>query len=203
MTGGESGPLAQKPRGPIETVVAKVGDVADEIKNKTVSTVTGIKDWFSAAGDKLLGRDKPGHHRRLRAACRHPGDGILGLTRQRVPQAQPACRSDLRGWPLRCRLAAGKEQGRAVPKILIAFVFVLVAVGSRVAQAQPQACVLDCMAKDQFCQTPCFDKATQCRAACKAGDRKCVRACKCAQRACVKPCTTDYKKCAVACNKRR
>jgi len=58
-SGGESGPLAQKPRGPIETVVATVGDVADEIKNKTVSTVVGIKDWFSAAGDKLLGRDKP------------------------------------------------------------------------------------------------------------------------------------------------
>ena len=54
---GEAAAL-QKPRGPIETVVAKVGGVADEIKNKTVSTVTGIKDWFSAAGDKLLGRDK-------------------------------------------------------------------------------------------------------------------------------------------------
>jgi hypothetical protein len=50
----------QKPRGPIETVVATVGDVADDIKNKTVSTVVGIKDWFSAAGDKLLGRGKPG-----------------------------------------------------------------------------------------------------------------------------------------------
>jgi beta-glucosidase-like glycosyl hydrolase len=52
-------PPVQKPRGPIETVVATVGGVADEIKNKTVSTVVGIKDWFSAAGDKLLGRDKP------------------------------------------------------------------------------------------------------------------------------------------------
>jgi len=58
-SGGEGGSLPQKPRGPIETVVATVGDVADEIKNKTVSTVVGIKDWFSAAGDKLLGRDKP------------------------------------------------------------------------------------------------------------------------------------------------
>lgn len=58
-SGDESGALAQKPRGPIETVVATVGGVADEIKNKTVSTVVGIKDWFSAAGDKLLGRDKP------------------------------------------------------------------------------------------------------------------------------------------------
>ena len=48
-----------KPRGPIETVVATVGGVADDIKNKTVSTVVNIKDWFSAAGDKLLGRDKP------------------------------------------------------------------------------------------------------------------------------------------------
>jgi hypothetical protein len=56
-SGGESG--VRKQRGPIEVVVATVGDVADEIKNKTVSTVTGIKDWFSAAGDKLLGRDKP------------------------------------------------------------------------------------------------------------------------------------------------
>ena len=55
--GGESAPVVRKPRGPIETVVAKVGDVADEIKNKAVGTVTGIKDWFSAAGDKLLGRD--------------------------------------------------------------------------------------------------------------------------------------------------
>jgi Skp family chaperone for outer membrane proteins len=52
-------PPVQKPRGPIETVVATVGGVADDIKNKTVSTVVGIKDWFSAAGDKLLGRDKP------------------------------------------------------------------------------------------------------------------------------------------------
>jgi hypothetical protein len=52
-------PPVQRPRGPIETVVATVGGVADEIKNKTVSTVVGIKDWFSAAGDKLLGRDKP------------------------------------------------------------------------------------------------------------------------------------------------
>ena len=40
-------------------MVATVGGVADEIKNKTVSTVTGIKDWFSAAGGKLLGRDRP------------------------------------------------------------------------------------------------------------------------------------------------
>ena len=55
---GENAPV-QKPRGPIETVVATVGDVADGIKNKTVSTVVGIKDWFSAAGDKLLGRGKP------------------------------------------------------------------------------------------------------------------------------------------------
>jgi hypothetical protein len=52
-------PPVQKPRGPIEAVVATVGGVADEIKNKTVSTVVGIKDWFSAAGDRLLGRDKP------------------------------------------------------------------------------------------------------------------------------------------------
>ncbi|HKY87847.1 MAG TPA: hypothetical protein VJL90_13885 [Pseudorhodoplanes sp.] len=52
-------PPVAKPRGPIETVVATVGGVADEIKNKTVSTVVGIKDWFSAAGDKLLGRDRP------------------------------------------------------------------------------------------------------------------------------------------------
>jgi hypothetical protein len=52
-------PPVVKPRGPIETVVATVGGVADDIKNKTVSTVVGIKDWFSAAGDKLLGRDKP------------------------------------------------------------------------------------------------------------------------------------------------
>lgn len=57
-SGGESAPLVRRPRGPIETVVAKVGDVADEIKNKTVSAVTDIKDWFSAAGDKLLGRDR-------------------------------------------------------------------------------------------------------------------------------------------------
>ncbi len=57
--GDENGALAQKPRGPIETVVATVGGVADEIKNKTVSTVVGIKDWLSAAGDKLLGRDRP------------------------------------------------------------------------------------------------------------------------------------------------
>jgi hypothetical protein len=56
---GENAPV-QKPRGPIETVVATVGDVADDIKNKTVSTVVGIKDWFSAAGDKLLGRGRPG-----------------------------------------------------------------------------------------------------------------------------------------------
>ena len=52
-------PPVVKPRGPIETVVATVGGVADDIKNKTVSTVVGIKDWFSSAGDKLLGRDRP------------------------------------------------------------------------------------------------------------------------------------------------
>jgi len=55
--GSESGPLV-KPRGPIETVVAKAGDLAGEIKDKAVATVIDIKDWFSAAGDKLLGRDK-------------------------------------------------------------------------------------------------------------------------------------------------
>ncbi len=57
VAGSESGPLV-KPRGPIETVVAKAGDLAGEIKDKAVATVTDIKDWFSAAGDKLLGRDK-------------------------------------------------------------------------------------------------------------------------------------------------
>ena len=84
-----------------------------------------------------------------------------------------------------------------MPRILIALFFGLMLAGLArgPAQAQPAACILDCMAKDQFCQTPCFNTATQCRAACKTGDRKCVRAC-------VKPCTTDYKKCAVACNKR-
>ena len=41
---------------PIGTRTREVGE---EIKNKTVSTVTGINDWFSAAGDKLLGRDRP------------------------------------------------------------------------------------------------------------------------------------------------
>jgi hypothetical protein len=56
--GSESGPPVQKPRGPIETVVAKAGDLAGEIKDKAVATVTDIKEWFSAAGEKLLGRDK-------------------------------------------------------------------------------------------------------------------------------------------------
>jgi hypothetical protein len=56
VTGGESGPLVSEPRGPIEMVVAKVGGVAGEIKNKAVAAVTDIKGWFSAAGDKLLGR---------------------------------------------------------------------------------------------------------------------------------------------------
>ena len=56
VTGGESGPLVSQPRGPIETVVAKVGDVAGEIKTRAVATVVDIKDWFSAAGDRLLGR---------------------------------------------------------------------------------------------------------------------------------------------------
>lgn len=55
-SGGESAPLVRKPRGPIETVVATVGDVADGIKSTAVSTVTGIKDWFAAAGDRVLGR---------------------------------------------------------------------------------------------------------------------------------------------------
>jgi hypothetical protein len=88
-----------------------------------------------------------------------------------------------------------------VRRILIAFVFAVAWGG--VAQAQPQACVLDCMGKNQFCQTPCFDAAKQGRAVCQAGDRKCVRAAKSSQRACVKPCSADYKKCATACNKRK
>ena len=58
-SGGESGPLvANKPRGPIEAVVATVGDVTTGIKNKAVATVTGITDWFASTGDKLLGREK-------------------------------------------------------------------------------------------------------------------------------------------------
>jgi hypothetical protein len=47
-----------KPRGPIETVVATVGEVTTGIKDKAVATVTGITDWFASAGDKLLGREK-------------------------------------------------------------------------------------------------------------------------------------------------
>lgn len=58
VSDGESGPLVAKPRGPIETVVATVGDVTTGIKNKAVATVTGITDWFASAGDKLLGREK-------------------------------------------------------------------------------------------------------------------------------------------------
>ena len=58
VSGGESGPLVAKPRGPIETVVATVGDVTTGIKNKAVATVTGITDWFASTGDKLLGREK-------------------------------------------------------------------------------------------------------------------------------------------------
>jgi colicin import membrane protein len=58
VSGSESGPLVAKPRGPIETVVATVGDVTTGIKNKAVATVTGITDWFASAGDKLLGREK-------------------------------------------------------------------------------------------------------------------------------------------------
>lgn len=44
-----------KPRGPADAVAATVG----EIKEKTVSAIAGIKDWFIAAGDKLLGRPQP------------------------------------------------------------------------------------------------------------------------------------------------
>jgi hypothetical protein len=51
-------PPPRKPQNPIEAVVMKVGDVAGDIKNTAVSTVTGIKDWFAATGDKLLGRDR-------------------------------------------------------------------------------------------------------------------------------------------------
>lgn len=58
VSDGESGPLVAKPRGPIETVVATVGDVTTGIKNKAVATVTGITDWFASAGDRLLGREK-------------------------------------------------------------------------------------------------------------------------------------------------
>ena len=58
VSGGESGPLVAKPRGPIETVVAKVGDVTNGIKNTALATVTGITDWFASTGDKLLGRER-------------------------------------------------------------------------------------------------------------------------------------------------
>ena len=58
VSGGESGPLVGKPRGPIETVVAKVGDVTNGIKNTAVATVTGITGWFASTGDKLFGREK-------------------------------------------------------------------------------------------------------------------------------------------------
>jgi hypothetical protein len=58
VAGSESGPLVTEPRGPIETVVAKVGDVTTSIKNTAVETVSGITGWFSSAGDKLLGRNR-------------------------------------------------------------------------------------------------------------------------------------------------
>jgi len=58
VAGGESGPLVGKPKGPIETVVAKVGDVTNGIKNTALSTVTGITGWFASTGDKLFGREK-------------------------------------------------------------------------------------------------------------------------------------------------
>lgn len=54
VTGGDSAPAVEKPRGPIQAMVATVG----KIKDKAVETVTGIRDWFSAAGDRLLGREK-------------------------------------------------------------------------------------------------------------------------------------------------
>lgn len=50
---------AAQPRGPIETVVAKVGDVTNGIKNTALATVNGITGWFASTGDKLFGRDKP------------------------------------------------------------------------------------------------------------------------------------------------
>ncbi len=58
VAGGESGPLVAEPLGPIEAAVAKASAFTGEIKDKAVATVTDIKDWFAAAGDKLLGRDK-------------------------------------------------------------------------------------------------------------------------------------------------
>ena len=50
-----------------------------------------------------------------------------------------------------------------MPRILIAFVFIVavIAAWAGLAQAQPQACILDCMAKNQLCQTPCFDAANE------------------------------------------
>jgi hypothetical protein len=86
-------------------------------------------------------------------------------------------------------------------RILFAFAFIVGSAGA--ASAQPQACVLDCLAKNEFCQTPCFEAVTKSRAACAPKDRKCVRAAKSAQRACVKPCSAEYRTCATACNKRR
>ena len=168
-------PPVAKPRGPIETVVATVGGVADDIKNKTVVHRRPASRTGSAPlATSFLAATGP--------CPRHPRAGCHR-------------RSDLLTFP------AENEWGGAVTKILVALLFVLAFGGF--AQAQPQACIIDCMAKNQFCQTPCADKATACRAACKAGDRKCVRACKSAQRECVKPCSLEYKKCGAACYKRR
>lgn len=49
----ESGPLATKPRGVIDSVTAKAGALRDQ----ALATAEGIKDWLLSAGDKLLGGD--------------------------------------------------------------------------------------------------------------------------------------------------
>lgn len=46
------------PRGPVETIVAKM----DEIKDKTVSTIGGLKDWLVDTTDRIF---TPGRDRRL------------------------------------------------------------------------------------------------------------------------------------------
>lgn len=48
------------PRGPVETIVARV----DEIRDKTVATIGGIKDWLVIATDRIFA---PGRDRHLMA----------------------------------------------------------------------------------------------------------------------------------------
>jgi hypothetical protein len=47
----ESPPLV-KPRGPLDTVA----ETAGELKDKAIAAVDEIKEWFVAAGDRILGR---------------------------------------------------------------------------------------------------------------------------------------------------